>query len=374
LQPTSHRLAQVAYALILTILLLALAVTAAIASEEQSAGDSGGTPETNQASPVRELPGRRTATSDTFELHSGLLETRVYGVPVNYQDAQGDWQPIDEGLEEADGGEIVNGAGSVEISLPSELQDGAARLTAGDEWVASRLLSTETEPAEVDGGAAIYESPDAEVAFEYTTLAEGLKEEIELKGPSSPSTFRYELTASAGVSAGLLGDGSVAFTDQQGDVVAALPAPTVADAGSLAPNSEEVSYQLAPRQEGRWLLTVAVDREWLEAPGRSWPVRVDPTMTAEKAVLDCVIGGKTGHPKPPRTPAASPSTGCSSPGTGRPTGSVTPRAKTGKQRAVTTRPRRSAQWIPRTEAAAPAGGVFRSRSARFRKKLKKMKT
>jgi len=265
-----------------------------VASSQAQAGEEEQVEAAASPSAV-ELPEKRTATSDTYELHSGLLETRIYGAPINFMDDQGDWRQIEEGLEETDSGEIVNGASAVEVSLPAELQEGAARLTVGDEWIASKLLSAETEPAELDGGAAVYESPDADAAFEYTTLAEGLKEEIELQGPSSPSTFRYELTASAGLSADLLEDGSVAFRDQQGDVAASLPAPTVSDAESVAPNSQHVSYQLAPREGGAWVLTVSVDREWLEAPDRAWPARIDPTMIANKPALDCVIGGKTGQ-------------------------------------------------------------------------------
>ncbi len=209
-------------------LLLFMALSAAVfgpqvASSQAQAGEEEQVEAAAPPSAV-ELPEKRTATSDTYELHSGLLETRIYGAPINFMDDQGDWRPIEEGLEETDSGEIVNGASAVEVSLPSELQEGAARLTVGDEWIASKLLSAETEPADLDGGAAVYESPDADAAFEYTTLAEGLKEEIELQGPSSPSTFRYELTASAGLSADLLEDGSVVFRGQQGDVVASLPA------------------------------------------------------------------------------------------------------------------------------------------------------
>jgi YD repeat-containing protein len=244
---------------------------------------------------AEELPQKRTATSNTFRLHSGLLETRVYGTPVNYENGQGEWEPIEEGLEEADGGEIVNGASSVEVSLPSELEEGPARLVVGDQWIASKLLATETESAEVSEGAATYESPEADTAFEYTTLPTGIKEEIELEGPSSPSSFRYELTASPGLTPEFAEDGSVVFRDEDGRAVASLPAPTVADAASLAPTPDHVSYQLAPREEGAWLLTVAVDPEWLEDPNRAWPVDVDPTMTAEKPDLDCVIGGKTGQ-------------------------------------------------------------------------------
>jgi RHS repeat-associated protein len=274
-------------------LMVTIAIPASASSEVQ-AGEEASLEAEVPASAV-ELPEERTATSATYELHSGLLETRIYDAPVNYEDADGNWQPIEEGLEEGENGEIVNGDSSVDVSLPAELQDGAARLTFGDQWVASRLLATDTEPAELAEGAALYESPEADAAFEYTTLPGGLKEEIELKGPASPPSFRYQLTASPGLTADLAADSSVVFKNGDGDVVASMPSPTVADANSLAPNPDRVGYQLAPREGGAWILTVSVDLAWLEASGRAWPVRIDPTVTKEAPDLDCVIGGKTGQ-------------------------------------------------------------------------------
>jgi RHS repeat-associated protein len=275
--------------LVLSATLIGLTSAPTAQSDEPT---SGGTVAEGALPPgAVELPGKRTATSDTYELHSGLLESRIYDSPVNYKDDEGEWQPIEEGLEEGEGREIVNGANSVEVNLPSELQKGLARVTIGDEWIGSRLLATETEPAELSEGTAVYESPEAKTSFEYTTLPDGLKEEIELAGPSSPSSFRYLLSASASLHADLTADGSVVFKDEHGEAVASLPAPTVADAQTLAPDPDHVSYQLAPREGGTWVLTVSVDPEWLAAPGRAWPVRIDPTVTKEESDLDCTIGG-----------------------------------------------------------------------------------
>lgn len=285
------------YGMLFALLLTSLAVMALSltppAAQSDEATDEGASVEAALLPSATELSDKSTATSDTYELHSGLLETRIYGTPVNYEDAEGKWQPIEEGLKEGDGGEIVNGANSVEVSLPSELQEGLARVIIGDQWIGSELLATETEPAALSEGAAVYESPDADTSFEYTTLPDGLKEEIELESPSSPSSFRYELTASAGLSADLAAGGSVVFKDEHGDVVASLPAPTVADAHSVAPSSDQVGYQLGPREGGAWILTVSVDPQWLGASERSFPVRIDPTITKEGSDLDCTISGKT---------------------------------------------------------------------------------
>jgi hypothetical protein len=113
----------------LSLALVALGATASA----QSAGAHTEEPavEAPASSSAEELLDKRTGTSDTYELHSGP-DTGIDGVPVNHEDAEGEWQPIEEG----EGREIVNGA----------------------QGIGSRLLAMETEPAEVSEGAAVYDS------------------------------------------------------------------------------------------------------------------------------------------------------------------------------------------------------------------------
>lgn len=53
-------------------------------------------------SPV-ELPARRTRNSRTFSV-GGAYKTQLYAAPVNYQDAKGAWQTIDNTMVAAGGG------------------------------------------------------------------------------------------------------------------------------------------------------------------------------------------------------------------------------------------------------------------------------
>jgi hypothetical protein len=61
------------------------------------------------AVPGTETPGTRNQRSVTFERSDGKQVTRVYAGSVNYQDARGQWQSIDNRLSES-GGVIRNGA------------------------------------------------------------------------------------------------------------------------------------------------------------------------------------------------------------------------------------------------------------------------
>src|SRR4029077_11453469 len=124
---------------------------------------------------------------------------------------------------------------------------------------------------------------------------DGVKETIELADPSSPAAIHYRLRAASGVMPELADDGSIEFREQAGNVVAVMPAPTVSDASSVLPQSGRAAYALSPQGEGDWGLAVEVDRSWLEQPGRSWPVTVDPTLVESAVTAGCEInsGGGT---------------------------------------------------------------------------------
>src|SRR5207248_863223 len=47
---------------------------------------------------ARELPGRRTATSNTYANPDGSFTTSMFNEPVNFQDPSGVWQPIDNSV------------------------------------------------------------------------------------------------------------------------------------------------------------------------------------------------------------------------------------------------------------------------------------
>jgi RHS repeat-associated protein len=282
---------------ILALLLLlgtGIALAAQDSGSDPSVVDSAPNGPASQETGV-ELPSKRTASSDTYKLPDGSRETRIYEAPINYKAPGGSWQPIESGLEQTPAGTIANGANSFDLALPDHLGAGAVRISDGDQWIAYRLRGAQTQPAQLEGETASYELANSGVSFEMAGLANGLKETIELPDASAPERFNFDLEVSDGLLPVLDEDGSIEISDAEGDAVAALPAPTVSDsAPDSVPNSAAVSYQLTPQAQGRWLLSVVVDHEWLAQPDRIWPVRIDPTTTLTKApALDCSIrGGK----------------------------------------------------------------------------------
>ncbi len=253
----------------------------------------GSEPSEPQESVGVELPAKRTETSSTYQLPDGALETRIYGTPINYETTDGAWKRIDGSLEEQpDGAGLTNGANAFDLSLPEKMGAAPVRLSMDGAWVSARLLSAPTEALELQGDAATYEAGDSEVTFALAGLANGLKEDIRLAGPSAPSSFHFLLEASAGAIPVVAANGSVEFRDQGDEVVSVMPAPVMSDSADPPVISKAVHYSLSPQGEGAWKLTVEASPDWLKEPERAWPVTIDPTLTVGlPPTMDCNLTG-----------------------------------------------------------------------------------
>jgi YD repeat-containing protein len=271
-------------------LLAVVAVIALTGGEPSQAHGAQAASEASNANPLvppgRELEGDRTATSDTYALPDGAHLVRAFSLPINYHAANGVWLPIEEDLEAAPGGGITNGANSFDLHLPTELGVGAVRLSNEEGWLSYKLLGEETDSAAVEGATAEYEADNGS-SFELESLAGGLKERITLNDADAPSVFRFSLAVSRGLEPHIEPDGSISVVDENGDLFATLPAPTVSDATG-AYEAGAVRYQLQDASEGTWLLSVVADEAWLSRPERAWPVTIDPSAFVASE-LDCTI-------------------------------------------------------------------------------------
>jgi RHS repeat-associated protein len=270
-------------AVVAAVLLALVAASVALAAQDEGEGQSA-------TSPVAEgeSPPARTADSETLTLPSGQLETRIYPGPVNYQDAKGNWRPIEEDLQEGNPSALENGQNDFNLALPEQLDGGAVRVSTEEGWVSSELLSADTKAAEVQANSASYEADQGNLEFQLASLATGLKEDIVLADPSQPSKFSYLLKASASLTPQRRDDGSIVFHDGSGKQVFVLPAPIMLDSKPGLPAiSDAIEYALEERAAGEWLLTIEADREWIESPERVWPIRLDPSLTVPSPSLDC---------------------------------------------------------------------------------------
>lgn len=291
----STRSTRLALVLLSAVLLCLLALAASGANGGEPFGEPEASAPYKGAERIEELPGQRTATSNTFLLEDGVLETQLFNVPVNYLDENGDWMPIGEHLAELPSGAITNGANSFDVHLPENLNDSPVRVSLGDEWVSEMPVGLQTSSADLDeDGVASYSAAGGSTEFEFNGLANGLKEAITLADASAPATFRFRLAASPGVNPALAVNGAILFRDIEDEVVAEMPAPFMIDNSGVTAPSDSVRYRLDQGEGGTWLLDVEADPQWLEADDRSWPVVIDPSVTVPAPSLDCQFSSSGG--------------------------------------------------------------------------------
>lgn len=210
--------------------------------------------------------------------------TAVSAVPVNYQDSAGVWQKIDTHLVPAGSGFVP--AGSPEpVTIPV---DGSAApvtvgATSGGGGLSVQLLGTAPAVGVSGGSSRTWPEVLPGVTRRVTVVGSGVEDALVLANAAAPSVFRYALRVPAGDTARLAG-GAVSVRDHAGLVVGSVAAASMADAAGA--HSGAVGYALtggplAGPVAGAYVLTVTVDGGWLAAPGRSFPVTIDPYVSAD---------------------------------------------------------------------------------------------
>lgn len=139
---------------------------------------------------------------------------------------------------------------------------------------------------QAEGSTLTYEDVRTSSDVEFIASSDSVKETLVLKDADAPTEWRFPLHLD-GLMAAIDDHGNVVFSDGEGTVRAWTPAGWMQDS-NLAPNSNEgvissgVTYSLAEESD-RQVLVVKLDKEWLSAPERVFPVRVDPSVKSVDA-------------------------------------------------------------------------------------------
>ncbi|MFI9382107.1 PA14 domain-containing protein [Kutzneria sp. NPDC052558] len=298
-------------AFLLTITMVEIAVSPAVASAASNAQDPRRVPLVPSASPQPEQgtppkPGAdftvqsslagvsgshfdpqrskvisRSMFSEEYLNPDGTHSVRQSTAPLNAKDTSGQWQPVDTNLQ-IDGGSKRASAKRQPLnpSLAQRADDPAVVSVQIDDKKASLALDNAAPAtAKVTGDKASYENVAPDTNLDYEVTAGALKETILLKRPSVTSSWRFKLNTQ-GLTPQLSSD-SVQLKDSSGNVVLVLPPIQTWDsagADTTAPAQTGGTYALDHAADG-WWLTVSVDPVWLHDAKRVYPVHVDPTFT-----------------------------------------------------------------------------------------------
>ncbi len=246
----------------------------------------------------KELKSKRGDQERTYLNPDGTYTTRFYTEPVNFKAPNGSWKSIDTRLRPRQSSGLttmsVGGdgweTGSTEVGIAfagTADADPVVRLTVDDGMtVGYGVDGAEAAPGQAEESTLTYEDVRAGSDVEFVAANDSVKETLVLKDADAPTEWRFPLVLD-GLIASLDERGNVVYTDAAGAVRAWTPAGWMEDSNYVEDSGEgvvssNVTYSL-DTEDGRQVLVVKLDKEWLSAPERVFPVRVDPSLKSVDA-------------------------------------------------------------------------------------------
>ncbi|MEQ4305513.1 DNRLRE domain-containing protein [Plantactinospora sp. B6F1] len=232
---------------------------------------------------VRELTGRRSATTRFFEMSDGRVQAEVSTGARFYRDASGRFLPIDTTVRSVGAAGYANTSNTF-ASRFGVRSDDLVRFELGGERVRLGLAGAGRKVTPTaEGDTVTYRDLVDGVDVSYEVLGDALKESIILKRASAATSVTFRLDPGR-LSVSQRDDQAIEFRDpDSGQVLLVMPAPFMFDSRDDAesPYGKAWSDRVTQRLDTSGpvpTLTVAADPAWLADPARVFPVTVDPTI------------------------------------------------------------------------------------------------
>ena len=248
---------------------------------------------------VYEVTERREANVKHFALEDGTYTAVMYGSAVHTQDAEGNWQDIDNRLS-ASGSEFSTSNARIKFAKKITgnenlftLHDGNRKITMSLNNAIKKTAGTVTNhTTEFDSEATqlqklmtldnlsseiLYADILDGVDLQYVVESLNVKENIIVK--QQKDSYQYTFTiALNNLEAEMAEDGSVRIYDSDTkETVYNIPTGFMYDANGEYSNA--VVYTLTNGGNGKHSLTVTADAAWINAEERVFPVVIDPTIS-----------------------------------------------------------------------------------------------
>ncbi len=244
---------------------------------------------------VRRVSVARSEFVDDY-LNTDGSHTAVMGLePRNVKDARGGFVPIVKAVRANRDGDLVTGAHALSPKFSKRASaDKTVSFAPGGNPVSFGLIGSRAVPATKLGTTGVrYAGVLDGVDLDYRVTNDAVKEELVIrKRPAAAVQSKGNAAKSAaqlswqfvynapGLKASKSRDGSIAFKNKRGVVVASVPPGEAWDSNVSKRSVVPVSYSLGKR--GRTtILTASIDRAWATAAKRAYPLHVDPTFTHE---------------------------------------------------------------------------------------------
>lgn len=227
----------------------------------------------------KELTEYRTLNSKRFLNPDGSFTEQIFGRAIHYKDNNGLWQTVDSSLVVDEKGNYRNKANRFLVNFKSVANAGFLDISNNGTTLSFRPKFAGATKASVKGAEVLYENITGNTDLRYKVSANGVKEDILLKGLDSATTYSFELKAD-NLTWQQQEDGSVQFFQNgKTESVFNLQKPYMVDAARHF--STNVSYKISKDNNGRASIDVVADPTWIQDPKRVFPVVIDPTVRIE---------------------------------------------------------------------------------------------
>ena len=254
---------------------------------------------------IGEIESKRDRYTKVFQKSDGTSVAVVSSTPVHYEE-NGKWVDIDNTLvevSEKDETVYENKSNDFTVTLPQEMDENDSVSIEKDGYSISFTLdgydvfeksqkskankkektkkeksNTVIDDSFIDKNETIiYEDIGETTDIEYSVTSTGLKENIILtKKPKSEVSYTYTIIAE-NLNGKANKDGSVSFTDSQGNEIFNIPAPVMFDAKNVVSTDIEVKFS---GENGTYKLTYTPSYDWLKKEAK-YPVTIDPVINTE---------------------------------------------------------------------------------------------
>ncbi|MDQ0416810.1 RHS repeat-associated protein [Croceifilum oryzae] len=239
----------------------------------------------NDPKRVKELVEQRKINAKFYELSDGRIEAEISSDPVHYRDSDGKLQDIQNDISKAkQKGYVYSNEKNQFKTHFSDRANELVKITSGKHAISMGLKNPDKSKVAPTVKGNMISFPDVwnKSKIEYQTENSKVKERIVLNEKPESNVFDFVLEM-GDLEPKLQSDGSVLFVDK-GDVgVFKIPKPFMYDSKKEEDSPYGYAWSHDVKQEivqvdGKNILRVTANKEWLNDEKRVMPLTIDPTL------------------------------------------------------------------------------------------------
>ncbi|MEG0664467.1 MAG: hypothetical protein RR483_05155, partial [Clostridia bacterium] len=243
---------------------------------------------------------KRTETEKHFKMSDGSYKIAMYEEPVHYLDENNIWQNIDNTLIIDDENKADNekeytiSANDSNIKINKQASENkVATIEKSGYEISWRYIASQNSTSEIVDNRApktgdeafteleninkeiwyrnVYENVD----LQYIIKSTGIKENIILKNQAAKKSYDIEYSIE-GLIAKQIDNNLIYIKQSNENIIYTLSAPYMTDASGAV--CEDVTITILSQENGKIVVRVNINEQWVNSRDRVFPIVVDPTI------------------------------------------------------------------------------------------------